>query len=79
MALRPLPYWPRMMRRATAAAYCDLTEAGFEREVAAGRLPLPVPLDGKDHWSRVTLDEYLARLAGEAVGDWRKGQPLYAS
>jgi hypothetical protein len=71
--------WPRMMRRATAAAYCDLTEAGLEREVTAGRLPMPVKLDGKDHWSRVTLDEYLARLSGEGSADWRKGQPLYAA
>jgi hypothetical protein len=79
MASRPVHAWPRMMRRPTAAAYCDLSEAGLEREVAAGRLPLPVKLDGKDHWSRVTLDEYLARLAGESSGDWRKGQPLYAA
>jgi hypothetical protein len=67
-----------MMRRATAAAYCDLTESGLEREVAAGRLPSPVKLDGKDHWSRVALDEYLAHISGEVTADWRKAQPLYA-
>lgn len=75
---RPVHAWPRMMRRATAAAYCDLTEAGFEREVAADRLPPPVLLDNKEHWSRVSLDERLAQIAGEAAGDWRKAQPLYA-
>jgi hypothetical protein len=68
-----------MMTRGRAAHYCDLTEAAFEKEVAAGRLPAPVKLGGKDHWSRVALDECLAALAGEATADWRKGQPLYSS
>ena len=31
LALEKLPAWPRMMKRATAAAFCDLSEA--EREV----------------------------------------------
>lgn len=75
--MREYPYPPRMMQRPRAAHYCDLTEQGFEREVAAGRLPPPVKLGGKDHWSRVTLDEFLARLSGEGGGDWRKDQPLY--
>lgn len=67
------------MTRGRAAHYCDLSEASFEREVAAGRLPHPVKLGGKDHWSRVALDEALERLAGESAGDWRKDQPLYAA
>lgn len=29
---------PRMMKRKTAAQYCDLSEAAFEREIIAGRL-----------------------------------------
>lgn len=72
------PYPPRMMTRGRAAHYCDLSEAMFEKEVAAGKLPVPVKLGGKDHWSRVALDECLARIAGEAAGDWRKDQPLYS-
>jgi predicted DNA-binding transcriptional regulator AlpA len=76
---REFPYPPRMMTRARAAHYCDLSEAAFEREVAAGKLPPSVMLGGKEHWSRVALDDYLARLAGESVGDWRKDQPLYAA
>lgn len=72
------PYPPRMMARGRAAHYCDLPEAAFEKEVAAGRLPLPVKLGGRDHWSRVALDDALARLAGEAAADWRKDQPLYS-
>lgn len=73
------PYPPRMMRRARAAHYCDLSEAEFEREVAAGNLPTPVRLGKQDHWSRAALDEYLARIAGESAEDWRKDQPLYAA
>ena len=76
---REYPYPPRMMTRGRAAHYCDLSAAEFEREVAAGRLPLPVKLGKQDHWSRAALDEYLARIAGEAGDDWRKGQPLYAA
>ena len=72
-----IPDWPRMMLRRTAAAYCDLTESAFEREVLCGNLPRSVMLGGREHWSRVTLDQYLARLAGESSGDWRTEQPLY--
>lgn len=73
------PYPPRMMTRARAAHYCDLSEREFEREVFAGRLPPPVKLGSRDHWSRVALDESLSRLAGEGVSDWRKEQPLYGA
>jgi hypothetical protein len=69
-----------MMTRARAAHYCDLSETQFEREVLAGRLPAPVMLGGREHWSRVALDEDLSRIAGESSGgDWKKDQPLYAA
>jgi predicted DNA-binding transcriptional regulator AlpA len=71
------PDWPRMMRRATAAAYCDMTGSEFEREVAAGRLPCPAVVGGSERWSRSQIDEALERLTGEGVPDWRAGQPLY--
>lgn len=57
--------WPRMMKRKTAAAYVDMTEAAFESEVARGRFPTPVMLGGRDHWSQLALDRALARLTGE--------------
>lgn len=66
-----------MMTRGRAAHYCDLSEAAFEKEVATGRLPMPVKLGGRDHWSRVALDEWLERLAGEREEDWRAGSNLY--
>ena len=33
-----VPFWPRMMKRATACAYLDLSAAEMEREIAPGRL-----------------------------------------
>lgn len=54
-----------MMRRKTAAEYCDLSEAAFEREVAGGRLPAPVLLGGREHWCQRALDRALAVLTGE--------------
>lgn len=68
--MSPLPTWPAMLKRRTAAAYCDLSPAEFEREVNAGTLPLPVKLGNSEHWSRRKLDEALDALNGEA-GDWR--------
>ena len=56
--------WPRMMKRATAAAYCDLSVASFEREIAAGRLPPPTTLGGREHWCRAALDKALDIITG---------------
>lgn len=71
--------WPRMMKRATAAAFCDLSESAFLREVNDGRLPHPVTLGGSPHWSITQLERSLASLSGEITSDddWRKGSPLY--
>lgn len=71
------PDWSAMMRRPWAAAYCGLTVAEFEREVAAGRLSAPVLLAGAESWSRAQLDEDLARILGlaPAIDDWRRQQP----
>lgn len=71
------PGWPRMMRQRTAALYCDLSVAEFEREVASGRLPMPVKLGNSEHWSRVAIDEMLGQLTGETTPDWRRGSKLY--
>lgn len=68
-----------MMRRPTAAAYCDMTGKDFEREVTAGRLPMPVCLGGEDRWDRAQLDASLERLTGSASPDWRAEQPLYSA
>ena len=77
---KPLPGWPRMMRLSLAAAYVDLTEPAFLREVFEARLPLPIRLDGKERWSQVAIDRALDLLTGDATqpDDWRKRVPLYA-
>lgn len=61
--------WPAMMKRATAAAYCDISIASFEREIVAGRLPSGVVFGGREHWHREALDRALAAIAGENVSD----------
>lgn len=76
--MKRLPAWPRMLKRATAAAYCDLTSVEFEREVAAGRLPMPIKLGSSEHWDRRGLDEHLDQIAGRS-DDWRKEQPGLAA
>lgn len=58
--------WPRMMKRQTAAAYCDMSIAAFEREIADGRLPVPVMLGGREHWCKNALDRALDQIAGAA-------------
>jgi len=63
------------MRKATAAEYCDMAPATFEREVMGGSLPLPVVMGRTEYWSRTALDESISRLAGDAVDDWRSNQP----
>lgn len=70
-----LPYWPAMMLRKTAAAYLDMSEAAFEREVASGALPMPVFLGRKPHWHREQVDQHLADMSG--TGDWRATSNLY--
>jgi predicted DNA-binding transcriptional regulator AlpA len=62
--------WPHMMKRTTAAQYCDLSDGAFIREVAAGRLPSPVKLGGREHWFRPALDKALAMIAGDLAMDY---------
>lgn len=78
MTARAYHAWPRMMLRATAAAYCDMPIAEFERGVAAGTLPLPFKVVDRQRWSRVALDEAFERLAGERADDWRAKSKLYS-
>ena len=65
------------MKRATAAAYCDLSPAEFDTAVASAKLPLGFALGRSLHWSQVALDEHLDRLSGDAVPHWRELSPLY--
>lgn len=65
-----------MMLRKTAAAYLDMPEAAFEREVVSGCLPMPILFGGKERWSREQIDQYLSNLTDG--GDWRATSNLYA-
>lgn len=58
-------YPPALMLRKTAAKYLDMSEAAFEREVAAGRLPIGKVIGGREHWSRGALDAAIAHLMGD--------------
>ena len=61
------------MKRATAAAYCDMSESAFEREVLSGRFPAPFTVGGRDHWCRNALDRALDLITG-GIQD---GEPDY--
>lgn len=61
-----------MMKADTAAQYCDLSRSAFLGEVAAGRLPSPIDLGGRDHWFRPALDKSLAIIAGEAQTEYER-------
>lgn len=58
--------WPRLMKLANAAAYCDLTPAMFEREVGAGKLPCGRMIGGKEHWDKDALDKAIDIIMGNA-------------
>lgn len=60
--------WPGMMKRATAAEYCDLSVAAFEREVIDGRLPASVTFGNRPHWRKDAIDAALARITGDGDG-----------
>ena len=84
---RPLPHWPGAMNRRTAASYCDMTPAQFEREVAENRMPLPTMTAAGERWLKVAIDAALWSLNGGPNGDggssgggadWRQSANLYA-
>jgi hypothetical protein len=72
------PDWPGLMRRETAARYCDMKVSEFEGEVTSGRLPNPIMIGRGERWNRRQLDEALDRLSGTTTPDWRSGSNLYA-
>jgi hypothetical protein len=51
----------------------------FEREVAEGRLPMPVILGKAEHWSLTRLDEALERIDAGGAADWQTKLGLYAA
>ncbi|MEA1071305.1 hypothetical protein [Sphingomonas sp. LY160] len=75
--MKSIPHWPASMKLALAASYCDLSPTAFQKEVAAGILPMPFELGGVEHWTKASIDRALAVMTGEDESDWRKNSPLY--
>lgn len=68
-----MTYPPLTMRRKTAAAYLDMSEDSFIKEVSAGRLPMPFKIGGTDHWRRDAIDAAIAHLTGgDIVPEYRR-------
>lgn len=61
--------WPGMMSRKTAVEYLDVSDAAFEREIAAGRIPEAIQFGGRPHWRKEALDKAMAIISGEVVKD----------
>jgi predicted DNA-binding transcriptional regulator AlpA len=79
--MKTWPDWPAAMKRATAAAYCDMSVASFNKEVAIGRLPSPILLGGLHHWTRTSIDQQINNLEKNLENgdlDWRSKVPMYA-
>lgn len=67
--------WPAAMKRKTAAAYLDMSEAAFEREIIAGRLPAGFMFGGREHWHKAAIDKALDRITGgdaDEVPEYRR-------
>lgn len=65
--------WPAAMKRATAAAYLDISEDSLVREVSSGRMPKPFTLGGRDHWRKDAIDAALAYITGgDVVPEYRR-------
>lgn len=57
-----VPLTPRILTKGQAAAYCGLTESGFEAWVRAGKLP--GRLKGTRRWDKTAIDIALDLLSG---------------
>lgn len=76
MAKRTAPDWPALMKQDLARLYVDMTAVEFQRGMAAGLLPEPINIAG-ERWSRVEIDQFIGRLVGGEVPDWRASCNLY--
>ncbi|MDX2235303.1 MAG: hypothetical protein NW200_12465 [Hyphomonadaceae bacterium] len=59
MSAAPADRWPRLMRRETAAAYCDMSADQFDRQC-----PVPAKDQGWRglRWDRAALDRWIDNL-----------------
>lgn len=51
-----LNIWPGLMSLDVASLYCSMKPLEFRKAVAAGDLPQPVLIDGKERWRLVEIE-----------------------
>jgi hypothetical protein len=67
---RPIEGWPRLMKAATAAAYCDEASVETFRRAVGKIWPRPKKIMGKgERWLREDLDEAIDQLTTNKVKD----------
>ena len=76
-SLLPASLPPRGLSRAQAAEYVGLGTTKFDALVAAGHMPQPARIGGRNVWDRVKLDEAFAALVEAAeeacsANEWDK-------
>jgi predicted DNA-binding transcriptional regulator AlpA len=71
--MTPAPaYPPQLFRTRDAAHYVGMSPREFDRAIAAGEMPDPVPTIAGERWRRGDLDLAVDKLAGNvAAQDWR--------
>jgi predicted DNA-binding transcriptional regulator AlpA len=52
-----LPYWPRGLKRETAAEYVGVPLEVWDRLVSVGDMPTPRRIGGELLWDRFAIDE----------------------
>ena len=59
--------WPGFMLKTTLAKYLQVCPATITNELLLGRLPEPITLGGRDHWSKEEVDAMLRRRVAGVV------------
>lgn len=72
--LRPDQIVPRGLTKTDAAAYCGVSEDGFDLWVKKGIVPGAIP--GTQRWDRKAIDWYLDRASGLPTEKTVSGDPL---
>jgi predicted DNA-binding transcriptional regulator AlpA len=62
-ASRPVPF--RGMNRTQSADYIGVSASKFDMMVRDGRMPKPIPIDGRKVWDKIELDEAFEALKAE--------------
>ena len=69
---------PRLLTRAQAATYCNVSSATFSRWVSEGILPSPIPRTNR--WDQRAIDIALDRIGGiqeqrvSALDGWKEAR-----